>query len=76
MYDKLKLFFTNWKTAVPGLLAAVCASDSLFFGFLPEAWHAKGTALCVFLVAMGLIAAKDADKSNASNPEHTAVTVK
>lgn len=68
MWDKVKLFFaTNWKTSVPALLAAVCASDE-YFQLLPEAWGMKATATCTFLLAIGLIAAKDANVSNAPKP--------
>ena len=64
MITKLTLFFTNWKTSVPAILALVCASDSMYFKLLPPEWEAKAGALCTFLVAMGLLAAKDADKTN------------
>lgn len=70
MWGKIKLFFVNWKTAVPGALAGICAADE-FFGYMPETWQVKSRAVCVFLIAMGLIAAKDADKSNAVNPSET-----
>ncbi len=75
MFGKIKLFFTNWKTSVPALLAMACASDSLAFHIMPEDWAAKGTALCIFMVSIGLIAAKDADKSNASTPNPVAQSV-
>lgn len=75
MFEKLMLFFTNWKTSVPALLAMACAGDSLFFHMMPEDWASKATALCVFLVSIGLIAAKDADKSNAPNPLHASKIV-
>lgn len=67
MLDKLKLFFkTNWKTSVPAVLALMCASDE-YFQMLPDAWRMKATATCTFLLAIGLIAAKDANVSNAPN---------
>jgi hypothetical protein len=60
---KLKLFFGSWKTTVPGVLALLCATDSAFLQLMPEEWETKATALCTFLLAIGLIAAKDADKT-------------
>lgn len=74
MIDKLVTFFSNWKTAVPGLLAALCATSE-YFELLPDSWRLKATAICTFLVAMGLIAAKDADRSNAPRPEPVAQKV-
>lgn len=70
MWDKIKLFFTNWKTGVPGLIALVCASDQLLH-VLPETVSTYLLASCGFAVAVGLIAAKDADKTNAANPTET-----
>lgn len=64
MITKLKLFFSNWKTTVPGLLALLCATDSVYLHVLPPEWEEKAGALCIFLVSIGLIAAKDGDKTN------------
>lgn len=64
MLTKLKIFFSNWKTTVPGLLALLCATDSVYLHVLPPDWEAKAGALCIFLVSVGLIAAKDGDKTN------------
>jgi len=72
----MKLFFSNWKTSAPALLAMLCAGDSLAFHLMPEAWAAKASAFCIFMVSIGLIAAKDADKSNAPRPESSPVTVR
>ena len=74
MWDKLKLFFSNWKTAVPGSIALVCASDQLIH-FLPEDVAHYLVAACGFAVAVGLIAAKDADRSNAPIPSAASVRV-
>lgn len=71
----MKIFFANWKTAVPGMLAALCASDSILFHVMSPEWSAKAGAFCTFLLAVGLIAAKDADKSNAPRPESAPVKV-
>lgn len=65
--DKLKLFFTNWKTGIPGMIALVCASDQVF-QLLPETISKYLLASCGFAVAVGLIAAKDADKTNSQHP--------
>lgn len=62
--EKIKLFLSNWKTTVPGLLALLCATDSAYLHILPPEWEAKAGALCIFLVSVGLIAAKDGDKTN------------
>lgn len=67
MLDKVKVFFTNWKTGVPGVIALACASDQLL-QVLPDPFSTYLLATCSFAVAVGLIAAKDADKSNAANP--------
>lgn len=64
MITKLKLFFSNWKTSIPGVLALLCATDSVYLHVLPPEWEAKAGALCIFLVSIGLIAAKDGDKTN------------
>lgn len=76
--DKLKLFFTNYKTTVPAVLAAICAADALYLKLLPEEWEKHGTAACVFLTSLGLIAAKDADKTHSKvivSPQPDPVTV-
>lgn len=67
MGGKIKLFFSNWKTTVPGIIALACASDQII-GFLPEPFSTYLVASCGFAVAVGLIAAKDADRSNADSP--------
>lgn len=64
MITKLKIFFSNWKTTVPGVLALLCATDSVYLHVLPPEWEEKAGALCIFLVSIGLIAAKDSDKTN------------
>lgn len=73
--DKLKTFFvSNWKTGLTGGIAFVCASDQLIH-FLPETVATYLLATCGFAVAVGLIAAKDADKSNAPVPSAAASRV-
>ena len=75
MIDKVKAFAANWKTSIAGLIALLCASDQLIH-FLPDVAAQYLLATCGFAVAIGLIAAKDADKSNAAHPTTAAVTVK
>ncbi len=71
MLDKLKVFLANYKTTVPGILALLCGLDSEFFKFMPPEWEEHATRICLILVAMGVIAAKDADKTGAGKPvEH------
>jgi hypothetical protein len=74
MLDKLKVFATNWKTGLPGLIALVCASDQLIH-FLPDVAAQYLLASCGFAVAVGLIAAKDADRSTAPVPSAASTTV-
>lgn len=64
MIDKVKVYFSSWKTTIPALLAMACAADSAFFNMMPEQWEAKASAFCALMLALGLIAAKDADKTN------------
>lgn len=75
MMEKVKLMLANWKTTGMGLLTLLCASDSTLH-FLPESMEKYLLASCGFFIAIGLIAAKDSDKSNAETPSATAVTVK
>lgn len=80
MKEKILLFFKNWKTTIPAVLAAICAADAVYFKLLPEEWEKHGAAACVFLTSIGLIAAKDADKTHSkvvvsSQPEPVTVPV-
>lgn len=68
---KIKAFFLNWKTSMPALLAMACVADSEFFKVLPEEYEAVAKSVCTILLALGLLAAKDADKSNSSQPGTT-----
>lgn len=64
MMNKLTLFLTNWKTSVPALMAMLCVADSQYMQMLPPEWEAKAQAICTLLLAFGLLAAKDGDKTN------------
>jgi len=75
MWNTVKLMFTNWKTAIPGLLAVACGGSSVM-GVIPEPYQEKAGAVCGLLLAFGLIAAKDADKSNAPAPTSAPNAVK
>jgi hypothetical protein len=73
--DAFKTFFvSNWKTSLAGFVALVCASDQLL-QILPATVSQYLFASCGFAVAVGLIAAKDGDKSNAPVPSVSAVRV-
>ena len=67
-----KSLSTNWTTSVPGLLAGICGATELF-ELLPDAWRVKAMSVCAILVAIGLIAAKSANVSNAPKPVEAAV---
>jgi hypothetical protein len=76
--DKLKLFFANWKTTIPAVLATICATDAVYLKILPPEWEQHGAAACIFLISIGLIAAKDADKTHSKvivQPQPQPVTV-
>lgn len=64
MMHKLQLFLLNWKTSVPALLAMLCVADSQYMQMLPPEWEARAQAVCTLLLAFGLLAAKDGDKTN------------
>ena len=71
----MKLFFANWKTTVPGILVLLCGGTQ-YFDMLPANWANGAMAFCSLMVALGLIAAKDADRSNAPVPTVASVQVK
>ncbi len=68
-WDKFKLLMANWKTSIPGLLTVACATDMTALHFIPDQYKAKAYATCMFLTGIGLIGAKDADRSNAPVPK-------
>lgn len=70
----MSAMLTSWKTSLMGLAVLICTGNVLIGVLGP-----KGTAilngLCGIAIAYGLIAAKDADKSNAPSPVETAKKV-
>lgn len=62
-----KIGGVNWTTNIPGVLSAVCASSEIL-GLLPPDYSMKAMQACLMLNAVGLIAAKSANVSNAPNP--------
>ena len=71
----MKLFFANWKTTVPGILVLLCGGTS-YLDMLPDQWSKGAMAFCSLMVALGLIAAKDADKTNSPVPTTAPIQVK
>lgn len=60
--------FASWKTTVCGLLTLICAGTALTEA-LPLQYGQYVHPVCTILLALGLIAAKDANVSNAPNPD-------
>ncbi len=76
--DKIILFFKNWKTSVPAGLALACDGLATFTNIIPDEYMKYAHATCVFLLAVGLIGAKDADKTHSKvvvEPQPEPVTV-
>lgn len=76
--EKLILFLKNWKTSVPAGLAVACDGLATFTNVVPDEYMKYAHALCVFLLAVGLIGAKDADKTHSKvivQPQPEPVTV-
>lgn len=65
---------TSWKTTLMGGIAMLCAANEMIDA-LPAKWAGTLRGACGIAIALGLIAAKDADKSNAANPVETAKPV-
>ncbi len=74
MWGKIFSLAGSWKTSLLGGLALVC-SGSEVLGVLPEKYQATATGACMILMSLGLIAAKDANKTNAPNPTTTPQTL-
>lgn len=66
----LRACLANWKTTLFGGLGLLCGIPDLLGVFPPE-WHPIALGVCTTLVSLGLITAKDSDKSNASSPTDT-----
>lgn len=63
----MKSFLVSWKTSLMGVLALVCGGTEVA-GFLPDKYRGAATGICMVLMSLGLIAAKDANVSNAASP--------
>lgn len=73
--DMLKAFFiTNWKTSMTGVLSLGCGMAT-YFSLLPASWSSSAEAFCALMISLGLIAAKDGDKSNAPIPSSHATHI-
>jgi len=64
----VQAFLKNWKTSIPGALSVVCASAE-YFELLPPNYKQSAVAFCALMVGLGLIAAKDADKTGVPVPQ-------
>lgn len=62
--DKLKSMFTSWKTTAVGLFTLACGSAELL-NALPEQYSKVGFGVCMVLVGLGFVAAKDSNVSHA-----------
>ena len=69
----MQAFLSSMKTTVLGFVAVVCGGAHLA-GMIPDNWMEVVNGACGILIGFGLIAAKDANVSNAVNP--TAVSHK
>lgn len=72
--EKVRLMFANWKTAIPGVLILLCGGSS-YMDLIPAAWQMSANGFCMLMTGLGLIAAKDADKSNSPKAVATPTTV-
>ena len=71
----MSAILSSIRTTVLGVLVLIC-SGTAYAEVLPAKYQSLLGLLCGVLVAFGLIAAKDANKSNAPTPTATATTVK
>ena len=65
--NAMKSMFTSWKTALPGALTLVCGASEVM-DLLPDAYQKVAIGFCMMMVGLGLVVAKDADRSNAPAP--------
>jgi len=71
----MQIFLRNWKTTVAGMLVLLCGGTT-YLDMLPADWARGAMAFCELAIALGLIASKDADKSNAPQPTVAPILVK
>lgn len=65
MWQKLFSLAGSWKTSLLGAMALVCSGTELI-GLLPDQYKGTMTGVCMILVSLGVIAAKDFNKTNAA----------
>lgn len=63
----MSAFLTSAKTTILGFVAVICGGAHLA-GMIPDNWMEVVNGICGVLIGLGLIAAKDANVSNAVNP--------
>ena len=63
----MESIFSSLKTTVIGFVTVICGGAHLA-GVIPENWMEVVNGVCGVLIGFGLIAAKDANVSNAANP--------
>lgn len=64
MLEKMTSLAGSWKTTMLGVLALLCSGTEMI-GLLPENYKGALTGVCMVLVSMGIIVAKDFNKTNA-----------
>lgn len=74
MWQKLFSLAGSWKTSLLGALALMCSGTELI-GLLPEKYKGTMTGVCMILVSLGVIAAKDFNKTNAIVATSTPQTI-
>jgi hypothetical protein len=62
----MNAFLTSAKTTVLGFVTVLCGGAHLA-GVIPDNWMEVVNGACGILIGLGLIAAKDANVSNATN---------
>lgn len=74
MWQKLFSLAGSWKTSLLGAMALVCSGTELI-GLLPDQYKGTMTGVCMILVSLGVIAAKDFNKTNAIVATSTPQTI-
>lgn len=69
-----KFFSGSWKTGVVGGLTLICGATEII-GMLPEKYSMGLMKVCLTLVGLGLIAAKDSNVSHAPAPVQPTATI-
>jgi hypothetical protein len=74
MLNRIFSLAGSWKTSLLGALGFVCSTSELL-GALPDEYQARAMAACLMLTSLGLIAAKDANKTHSPKPTTTPQTL-